>query len=174
MKGLTRKQGNGRESALETMESGLSHFRDEIDRAMERMWRGGGLFPTPFSLFPESMLSPQWKSWGAWPAIDVSEDDKGVSIRADIPGMEAKDVAVEVSGNELTIRGSREEEKEEKTANVTRHERRFGKFERVITLPRHIDVDKLEAKYDKGTLTVTAPRLAGEGPKRVEVKPASK
>jgi len=170
MKALARKQGNGRESVFDTMETGLERFRQEMDRALDRMWRGG--LPAPFSFVPEEFFAPQLKTWTFWPAIDVAEDDKGVTIRADIPGLEAKDVAVETSGNTLTIRGSREEAKQEKTASVFRQERRFGKFERTITLPAYIDADKVEAKYDKGTLTVTAPRAPGEGPKRVEVKTA--
>ena len=168
MKALARKQGNGRESMLEPIESEFARFRDEIDRAINRMW--GGALSAPFTLFPEAMLAPQLKTWSSWPAIDVSEDDKGVTIRADVPGMDAKDVAVEVSGNAVTIRGAREEEKEEKNASMWRRERRLGKFERTITLPQYIDVDKLDAKYEKGTLTVTAPRSPGEAPKRVEVK----
>jgi HSP20 family protein len=173
MKALSRlrKEGNGGEGVLETMETGLARFRDEMDRMIDRFWRRP--WESPFSLFTESMAWPELKApWGAWPAIDIAEDDKAVVIRADVPGLEAKDVAVEVSGNALTIRGSREEEETQKTANVTRHERRFGKFERMITLPPHVDAGKVEAKYEKGTLTITVPRIPGEGPKRVEVKTA--
>jgi HSP20 family protein len=168
MKALSRKQGDGREGVVEGMETGLARFREEMDRAIERMWRGG--WPSAFSLSPQAIFGPQLESWMAWPAIDVHEDEKGIVIRADIPGVDAKDVAVEVAESTLTIRGSREEEKEEKKGNVRQHERRFGRFERTITLPPHIDEEKVEAKYHKGTLTVTAPRIPGKAPKRVDVK----
>ena len=167
MKSLLKKQGNGREGMLETMDTQIAKFRDELDRAVERVWRGG----SPFSIFADM---PVLKGWTAgWPAIDVTEDEKGVTIRADVPGMEAKDVNVEVVGKTLCIRGEREEEKETKDASVWRSERRFGSFERTIALPDYIDTEKLEAKYEKGTLKVTAPRIPGESPKRVEVKAAT-
>jgi HSP20 family protein len=171
MKSLLKKQGNGREGLFESMDTQLAKFRDELDRAVERVWRGG---MSPSSFFSDLPFAPALKGLAAsWPAIDVAEDDKGVTIRADVPGMEAKDVNVEVIGNTLCIRGERQEEKETKDANVWRSERSFGSFERTIALPDYIDTDKLEAKYDKGTLKITAPRIPGEAPKRVEVKAAT-
>ena len=168
MKSLTRKQGNGRENPFDAMESGMARFREEMDSALDRVWRGG--FPRLFSLTPQPFFAPQVDAWAAWPAIDVDEDEKGVVIRADIPGVESKDVSVEVLGDQLTISGSREEAKEEKKANVRVQERRFGKFVRTLTLPPYVDPEKLEAKYDKGTLTVKAPRVPGQSPKRIDVK----
>ena len=105
-----------------------------------------------------------------WPAMDVAEDDKGVTLRVDLPGMAAKEVDVEVSGNQLTVRGSREEESKEEKGGYRRHERRTGSFSRTVTLPPYVDTAKVDAKYDKGVLTVTAPKVPGAGPKRVTVK----
>ena len=172
MKSLSRiGEGNGGESLMETMESGLARFGEDMERVMDRFWRGA--WESPFALFAEPMRWPQLKApFGAWPAIDIAEEEKAIVIRADIPGMEAKDVSVEVSENVLTIKGAREEEKTQKSGNLTRQERRFGKFERSIALPSHVDADKIEAKYEKGTLTIRIPRVAGEGAKKVEVKSA--
>jgi HSP20 family protein len=122
------------------------------------------------SFVPEALFPPRLEAWATWPAIDVEEDEKGIVIRVDVPGMEAKDVAVEVAGNAVVIRGVRQDETEEKKSNMGRHERQFGQFERAITLPPYIDAEKVEAKYDKGTLTVTAPRVPGKAPKRVDVE----
>jgi HSP20 family protein len=97
----------------------------------------------------------------------VSEDDRGVTVRVDVPGLEPKDLDVDVSGNVLTIRGSRSEEHEDKRHH--RRERVSGSFVRSIPLPAHVDAAALEARYDKGVLTVTAPRIPGKGPKRVAV-----
>jgi HSP20 family protein len=88
----------------------------------------------------------------------------------DVPGINAKDIEVDVSGNLLTVRGSREEEKKSKTGGVWRHERHSGSFLRTVTLPTYVDSAKVEAKYDKGVLTITAPKIPGAGPKRVPVK----
>ena len=174
MKTLERlhKEQNGGGSLAETMETGMVRFREEMDRMMNRFWRGA--WEGPFALFSEAFPWPEMKApLVSWPAIDVAEDDKALVIRADVPGLEAKDIAVEIADSVVTVRGSREEEQTQKTANVTRHERRFGRFERTIPLPPNVDAEKIEAKYDKGTLTITVPRLEGEAaPKRVEVKPA--
>jgi HSP20 family protein len=105
-----------------------------------------------------------------WPAIDVAEDEKAIVIKADLPGVDAKDVAVEVEHNLLTIRGSRVEDASEKTAEVSRHERQFGRFERKFTLPSYADADKIEAKYEKGTLAITIAKIPGAGPRRIAVQ----
>ncbi len=167
-----RKEGNGLE-ALELarpLEMGFGRLGLEMEEMMERFWRNA--FATPLSLFSE------WSPWAAlvpamsWPAIDVAEDEKALVIRADVPGLEARDLAVEISENVLTIRGSRQEEESEKTAELSRHERRFGRFERRIALPSYVDAEKIEAKYEKGTLSITVPRIPGEGPKRIPVQTA--
>jgi len=127
----------------------------------------------PFALMrnPWSMLDRVQSLLGdassLWPAIDVSEDDKEVTIRMDVPGLDASNLDVEVSGNVLTIRGSRDEEHEDKRHH--RRERVSGRFVRSVTLPSYVDPAALNARYDKGVLTVTAPRVAGKGPRRIAV-----
>lgn len=149
------KHGNGNELARH--ENGFDAFRREIDRAIERVWRSFGedKFPVTENL--------------NWPALDVSEDETSITLRVDVPGVEPKDVDVEISGNQLTIRGSRQEETKEEKEGYRRHERRSGSFSRTVTLPQYIDTSKVDAKYDKGVLTVTAPKIPGQGPKRVLV-----
>ena len=130
----------------------------EITGAFDRMRR---FFEEPWSFSGE--LVP-------WPAVDVTEDEKALTLRVDVPGIEAKDIEVEVSDNLLTVRGSRDEEKESKNAGVWRHERKSGSFVRTLTLPTYVESAKVEAKCEKGVLTITAPKVAGAAPKRVEVK----
>lgn len=170
MKALSRvfrREGNGHHAlALPgVMEGGFSRVVQEMDEMFDRFWRSA--FDNPFALFSE--FSP-WAPLAQWPAIDVAEDEKAIVIKADLPGVEAKDVAVEVADKVLTIRGSRVEEASEKTAEMSRHERQFGRFERNIALPSYADADKIEAKYDKGTLTITIAKVPGAGPKRVPVQ----
>lgn len=112
---------------------------------------------------------PQAGGWTEWPAIDVAEDEKAITVRADVPGLEPADLDVEVSGNLLTLRGKREDEWSESKAGVYRQERRSGSFARTISLPTYVQADKIEARYDKGTVTVTLPKQPGQGPKRVNI-----
>lgn len=139
-------------------EHGLSLFRRELDRAFDRTFRAFGRDP-----------------WGAlddaeaWPATDVSEDEKSFTVRMDVPGLGPKDVDVEVSGDVLTVNGARKEEREESDGGRYRHERFSGSFARSITLPPSADPAKVEAKYNQGVLTVTAPKVPGAEPKKVPV-----
>jgi HSP20 family protein len=86
--------------------------------------------------------------------------------------MDAKDLNVEVSGNTLTVSGSREEEHKEEKEGYRRQERTSGSFSRSVTLPTYVDAGKVNAKYADGVLTVTVPKVPGQGPKRVTVKTA--
>jgi len=105
-----------------------------------------------------------------WPAVDVSEDDHTVTVRCDVTGLDAGDLDVQVSGNLLTVSGSRQDEWSDKKHGLRRQERVSGTFSRTIPLPSYVDAEKVEARYDKGTLTVNVPKIAGKGPRRVTVK----
>jgi HSP20 family protein len=140
-------------------------FRKEIDRVFDRVWRD--FDRDPWSAL--TSLPEQFGSVSNWPAVDVAEDENAVTLRVDVPGLDEKDLDVEVSGNLLTIRGSREDEWSGKKHGVRRRERVSGSFARTITLPSYVDSAKVEAKYEKGTLTVTVPKIPGHGPRRVQV-----
>jgi HSP20 family protein len=136
----------------------FSQFRREMDEALARAWK--------------AFDRDEWlevPDVPAWPAIDVSEDDKAVTMKVDLPGMEAKDVSVEVEGDVLTIKGSRKEEKEEKNGGQYRRERFSGSFERALKLPPYVDAQKIEAACDKGVLTVKAPKVVEKAPQTMKV-----
>jgi HSP20 family protein len=156
---IVKKQGNGKPAASAMQP--LVSLQREIQKAFESAWDAfaSHKFPT-FGITP------------AWPAVDVTEDEKAVTLRADVPGMDAKDLNVEVSGNTLTVSGSREEEHKEEKAGYRRQERTSGSFSRTVTLPTYVDAGKVDAKYADGVLTVTVPKVPGQGPKRVTVKNA--
>lgn len=109
---------------------------------------------------------------GAWaPAVDIYEDEKAITLKAELPDMEEKDLDVSVEDGHLTIKGERKFENEEKKENFHRIERRYGSFERTFALPDTVDADNVTAKYDKGVLKVVAPKV--ERPKNartIEVK----
>jgi HSP20 family protein len=159
---LKRMSGkNGSSQAIAPVFQPLAKLHEQIDQLFDRAWRSFGS--------GESIASIDIQ---AWPAVDVSEDEKAVTLRADLPGLEAKDLDVEVSGNVLTIRGSREEEKREEKRGYQYHERRSGSFSRAVSLPAYVDAGRVDARYEKGVLTVTVPKVPGKEPKRITVKSA--
>lgn len=97
---------------------------------------------------------------GAWaPAVDIYEDEKAITLKAELPDMDEKNLDVKVEEGMLTIRGERKFENEEKKENFHRIERRYGSFERTFALPDTVDADNISAKYDKGVLKVVAPKI---------------
>lgn len=108
------------------------------------------------------------------PEIDISETDKAFAVKADLPGVEEKDVDVSVADGVLTLKGERRTEKETKETKLHRVERSFGTFERVMSLPADIDEAKISASFKKGVLTVTLPKkpAAKKSTKKISVKTA--
>ena len=145
----------------------LSRFRDAMGRMFERAWRD--FDRDPWSLGFGGGASDLFGKFGDWPAMDVAEDEKSLTVRLDVPGLDPKDLDVEVSGNLLTVRGSRQDEWKDHKGGLYRHERHAGSFTRTVTLPGYVEADKVDARYDKGTLTLVVPKQPGKGAKRVSV-----
>jgi len=150
-------------------------LRREIDRLFEDFDRG--LWTSPFrrSIFD---IEPFWKrevTWGAAPAVDIVEKEKAYEVTAELPGMDEKNIEVKLANGGLTIKGEKQEEKEEKKKDYYLHERRFGSFERYFAVPEGVDTDKIEATFKKGVLTVTLPKKpeAIKPEKKIEVKAAA-
>jgi len=105
------------------------------------------------------------------PAIDVMRRNGDIVVRADLPGMKADDVKIEVEDNVLTIRGEHEEKHEEKEGRYMRRERRWGSFERSMALPNGVDPGRIEAKTHDGVLEVKVPVPEESGRKTVTITP---
>jgi HSP20 family protein len=107
-------------------------------------------------------------------SVDVSEDDKAYTIAAELPGIDEKDVDVEVAEDMLTLKGEKHAEKEEKDKNHYLCERSYGSFQRSFALPSDIDVSRIDAKFAKGVLTVVLPKNPKAQPawKKITVKAA--
>jgi HSP20 family protein len=121
-------------------------FHRDIDRMFEdfsRSWR------LPTLAERETLLAP---------VIDVSETDDTIEVSAELPGIDEKDVDVEVADNVLTIKGEKKSEKEEKKKDFHLVERSYGSFLRSVPLPYDVDPAKVTAKFAKGVLTVTMPK----------------
>lgn len=107
------------------------------------------------------------------PQMDVTESDKEIEITVELPGLEEKDLQVNVADNILTITGEKKAEKEEKNKNYRLYERSYGSFSRSIELPAGIDADAIKASLSNGVLKVTVPKPAPAQVKKVEVKAAA-
>lgn len=92
------------------------------------------------------------------PCIDMTEDDKAITVSAELPGMTEKDIEVSLTREALTIRGEKKDEKERLKDNCLYMERSFGSFTRTVRLPREIDSDKVQARFEKGILKITLPK----------------
>lgn len=132
----------------------LSPFRDEFDSMFERLARG---FP-PFPFHDLGHWLGRGAPGAAVPAADVVETDKAYEIKVDLPGFEEKNVAVELSGDQLTLRAERSEEREEKQQNYHVSERRRGSCQRMFRLPDGVDREKIAASFENGVLKVTVPK----------------
>jgi len=91
-------------------------------------------------------------------------------VKAEVPGIDAQDIDISVTGDVLTIKGEKKSEQEEKEANYHLVERNYGSFSRCLKLPAAVDLDKIEAKYEKGVLTVTCPKKEPVKPKVIKIK----
>jgi HSP20 family protein len=106
------------------------------------------------------------------PDIDISEDEKGIHVKADLPGIDPKNVDVNIEGNILTLRGERKDEREEKQENYRRVERTFGSFSRAFRLPETADTEKVGAHFKNGVLSIDVPIKpdAQRQAKRIEIQ----
>jgi HSP20 family protein len=107
------------------------------------------------------------QSWT--PAIDVVETDHAIVLKAELAGMDPKDINIEVQDNVLTVSGERRFEEEVKEDKFYRIERRYGSFSRSLALPPTADEGKVEAKYENGVLKVTVPKAEIAKPKKITV-----
>jgi HSP20 family protein len=103
------------------------------------------------------------------PPVDVYEDEHGIQLKMEVPGIEEKDIDIRLENNVLTVSGERQFEKEEKQENFHRVERRYGTFYRSFTLPNTVDTNSVKADYDKGVLKIALGKLAEAKPKQIKV-----
>jgi HSP20 family protein len=107
------------------------------------------------------------------PAVDVYEDEKKVVLKLDVPGIEEKDLDVNVEKNVLTIKGERKFAGEEKEENFHRIERRYGSFYRAFTLPTTVDTENVDASYNAGVLKIELTKKPEAQPRQIKVNVAA-
>ena len=121
-------------------------------------------------LFDTSLSLPKVRDEIFIPSVDISEDRDNVYVDVDIPGLEQKDIKVNLNKDTLVISGSKQESKEEKNKNYHRIERFQGSFLREIPLDNNIDTSQVKAQYKNGVLHITLPKKEEEKTKSIEVK----
>jgi len=104
------------------------------------------------------------------PSVDIKENKKSLVVKAEIPGMDAKDIDLSIEKDILTISGERTDEKEEEDENYYRKETSYGSFRRCVRLPVEVEADKIKADYKNGVLKVTLPKADGKAAKAITVE----
>ena len=136
----------------------LERLRQQVDHLFEDFNRGSGLTPFGRGLFD---IEPFWRreliSHGS-PAVDITEKDKSFEITAELPGMDLKNIEIKLSNGSLIIKGEKKEDKEEKRKGYHLSERHYGSFERVFSLPKEVDAEKIDANFSKGVLSISLPK----------------
>ena len=122
-------------------------------------------------LFDTSLAKwPFTKKKGEIPAVDVYEDKDNIVVEADIPGVDPKDIEINLENDTLTLRGKKEEKKEEKKGDYYCMERFYGEFHRSIQIPSKVDTSKIKATYKKGVLKNALPKKEEEKEKGIKIE----
>ena len=139
----------------------LLTFQQEVNRLFDDFFRGAALEPF-------GALDERWTLFS--PRVDVVETDAEITVSAELPGLDDKDIEVSLSRGQLTISGEKRQEKEQRGRNYYRSERSFGSFRRSIPLPGEVLTDKVDAVFKNGVLTVTLPKKRDKARKRITIK----
>ncbi len=137
----------------------VSRLRREMDRLWEDFFGPGPRIPR--------LWAEEWA-----PAVDVAEAPDKVTVKAEVPGLDPKEIDISLVGDLLTIKGEKKSEREEKKETYHLVERSYGSFTRALRLPAAVNADKIEASYDKGVLTITCPKKEPVKPKAITIKTA--
>jgi HSP20 family protein len=129
----------------------------EMNRLFDEAFRGFDLAPFGGHRGSNDLWSSGWGGWGGWPHIELSETENAFKVTAELPGLEEKDVDVQLNNGVLVIKGEKKTETEDK--NRLFSERYFGRFERRIPV-EDVEEDKVSATFKNGVLTVMLPRTA--------------
>lgn len=125
----------------------LATFRNEMDRLFKQLWNED---------LRETPVPGEWS-----PVLDIFEDKETLTVKAEIPGIDPKDIQIQLREELLILRGEKKFEKDEKKEQYHRVERAYGSFVRTVELPVPVDEKKVNATFKHGLLTITMPKLPG-------------
>lgn len=149
------------------MKWGLTRHNHEKGMSLDTLRKNiNSLFDDFFALTPTSMFEFDWS-----PSVDVEEDDNTIHVKAEVPGLDEKDLKVTLENNVLIIEGEKKEElrKEDRESRYIISERKFGSFHRSIALPDGIKTDKIKASFKKGVLNIEIPKDETSKPRRINI-----
>lgn len=107
--------------------------------------------------------------WNRFPTVDIYDNDENIIIKAELPGIDKKDIVIDVKDGVLTLKGERSFDNEVKKEKYYCRERTFGKFERVFRLPAEVNPEKISADYKDGILKIDIPKPEEQKPKQIPV-----
>ena len=147
---------------------------------LRRVWPSRPAFETPFAEFDQlrrEMLrvfdavagGDSGLAAGVFPPMNVTQDDSNFYLRAEVPGMKAKDLSISALRNRVSISGKREIPQENDRVSYHRKERAEGEFSRTVTLPSEVAADRVEARYTDGILALTLPKAEAAKPRQIAV-----
>jgi HSP20 family protein len=134
----------------------FGHLQREMNRLFD--------FPVDRPWGESTLLGSQWS-----PAIDVYDSNDNILIKAELPGLKKDEINISVKNNSLVIQGEKKRDSEVKEENFYKTERFYGSFCRTIQLPSDVDVDKIDAKYKDGVLSLTLPKKEESKPKQITI-----
>jgi HSP20 family protein len=137
----------------------LVGLQDRMNRLFDEAFRGAG-----------RPLEDDWSLGGNWaPAVDIYEQEGSIVLKAELPGVDPKDVDIRLENNVLTLLGERKIDQEVKRENYHRVERAYGSFTRSFTLPTVVDQEKIKAAFKDGVLQVTLPKKEEARPRQISI-----
>jgi HSP20 family protein len=107
--------------------------------------------------------------WNRYPTVDIYDNDENIIIKAELPGIDKKDIVIDVKDGVLTLKGERSFDNEVKEEKYYCRERTFGNFERVFRIPADVDPEKIRADYKDGILKIDIPKPEEQQPKQITV-----
>ena len=134
----------------------LHTLQNRMSRLFEEQYGGGG---------QEALMN----SGSFVPPVDIYEDEHNITLKLEVPGIDEKDLNINVENNVLTVSGERKFENEQKEENFHRIERRYGSFVRSFTLPNTVDTEKITADYNSGVLSIRLVKREEAKPKQIKV-----
>ena len=134
------------------------------------VWNATNRFNRIFgSAFAPARTRTEAREYVWRPVVDIYEEENGIALKADLPGIDKNDISIDVKEGVLTLSGERSEENETEDKNFYRRERTYGKFQRVFTLPEGINAEDIKANFKDGVLKVHIPKAAVEEPKKITI-----
>lgn len=132
----------------------LQPLQREIDRIFEDAFRNFPSLPFGFNRDFPSLVPGAWLK----PTMDIAAGEKEYTVTVELPGVEEKEIQVEIVGDALRIHGEKKQEKEEKEKDFYRVERSYGSFQRILNLPDDADRDAISATFKQGVMKIVIPR----------------